>query len=195
MATNQHVGRATFSLTCDPPGGDVPRPADACASLARDPRTLLRPKPFVCFGGFSSWWTLRITGRYYGTPVDVLANTCWTPQMKLIRVLGIAAVLERHVDPLSRPVFFGRLPRSELATRVEIPPATPNWLLQLTHRKARELGNARPDRLEVEAFPASFRITLEGRFRCARCRYGLSSEVWIFVGRASRRIDSLVMLR
>ncbi|MDQ3824009.1 MAG: hypothetical protein M3321_12300, partial [Actinomycetota bacterium] len=37
VATNESVGRATFALTCDPPGGDVPRPAAACERLARDP--------------------------------------------------------------------------------------------------------------------------------------------------------------
>jgi hypothetical protein len=106
-ATNSFVGVATFRLTCGPPGGDIPRPAAACAALAGSPDTLLRPEPFVCIGGTSSWWDIRITGRLAGAPVQVKTSTCWTPQMKLIRALGIAHALPRHVDPLSRPAFPG----------------------------------------------------------------------------------------
>jgi hypothetical protein len=193
VATNPYVGRATFALECDPPGGDVPRPADACRGLARDPEVLLRPERFVCFGGLFSWWTLRITGRHDGAPVDIRIHTCWTSQMELIRVLGIGRVVDRHIDPLSRPVFFGRLPRSELADRVEIPEETPDWVLRLAHRTTRKLGDPRPDRLSVEPSAGAFRITLEGDFACERCEGGRASRAQISVGRASRQMDSIVM--
>lgn len=111
VATNPHLGRATFTLRCDPPGGDVPRPASACARLGGDPRVLLRPKPFTCWGGTFSWWDVTVSGRYDGEPVSVRTSTCWTPQMRLIRVLGIGSALSRHLDPLSRPAHpLGGIP-------------------------------------------------------------------------------------
>jgi hypothetical protein len=105
VATNASVGRATFTIECDPAGGDVPQPAAVCARLAGNPQALHHPEPFICFGGTFSWWALEITGRYRGKPVEVRTSTCWTPQMPLIRLLGIGAELERHVEPLSRPGF------------------------------------------------------------------------------------------
>jgi hypothetical protein len=105
VATNPSVGRATFTIECDPAGGDVPQPAAVCARLAGNPQALHDPEPFTCFGGTFSWWAITITGRYDGKPVEVRTSTCWTPQMELIRVLGIGAELERHVEPLSRPLY------------------------------------------------------------------------------------------
>ena len=202
VATNSSVGRATFTLECDPAGGDIPQPAAACAGLARDPSVLLRPKRFVCFGGTFSWWGMRITGRYDGKPVDVRTNTCWTSQMELIRVLGIGNEIDRHVDPLSRPAFPGSgIPRSELAEIVDIPPSTPGWVVRIARQQARSLGDARPDRLAIEVGPASFVIRLEGDFVCERCSrpYGTkpqkASRVRISVAKGTRRPDSIVLAR
>lgn len=196
VATNPYVGRATFELTCDPPGGDVPRPTDACERLARNPQTLLRPKPFVCFGGFSSWWTLRVTGRYDGDPVEVRTATCWTSQMELIGVLGIARVLDRHVDPLSRRAYIGSgIPLSELAEEVDVPQNTPGWVLRLARREARRLGDPKPARLTVVAGGGSFTIVLEGDFVCERCTDGRASRFRLSVGTASRQLDSIVVER
>ena len=36
-AVNSSVGRSEFHLSCEPPGGDLPDPARACAALTKDP--------------------------------------------------------------------------------------------------------------------------------------------------------------
>ena len=194
VATNPSLGRATLRLECDPARGDVPRPAAACAGLARDPAVLLHPKPFVCFGGTFSWWEIRITGRYNGKPVDVRTDTCWTPQMELIRVLGIGREIDRHIDPLSRPPYLGSgIPLSGLAEEIDISRDTPGWVLRLARREARKLGDPKPTRLTVVAGGGSFVIVLEGDFVCERCAGGRASRVRLSVGRASRRLDSVVV--
>jgi hypothetical protein len=194
VATNSFVGRATFTLECEPAGGDVPRPAAACAALARDPDALRRPEPFVCFGGTSSWWEISITGRYDGDPVDVRTNTCWTSQMELIRALGIGQEIQRHVDPLSRPAYPGSgIPRAELAETVELPEAAPGWVVRIARLEARRLRDPRPDRLRIEAAEATYVITIEGDFVCERCPGGTASRVEIAVGKATRRIDSILV--
>ena len=194
VATNPSVGRATFTLECEPAAGDVPRPAAACAGLARDPDVLLRPKRFVCFGGTSSWWGIRIAGRYDGKLVDVRTDTCWTPQMDLIRVLRIGNEIDRHVDPLSRLAYPGSgIPLSALAEEVDVSRDTPGWVLRIAKREARKLGDPQPARLTVVAGGGSFVIVLEGDFVCVRCAGGRASRVRLSVGRASRRLDSLVV--
>lgn len=169
VATNNHVGRATFTLECEPPGGDIGQARAACTRLLRQPSTLLRPTPFTCFGGTFSWWDIRITGRFEGKAVDVRTSTCWTPQMKLIRVLGIAGELERHIDPLSRPAYPGSgIPRSALAEEIVIPAATPGWLIRVARLQARRLGADRPELLEIRLGDPHV-ITLEGDFVCGTC--------------------------
>jgi hypothetical protein len=193
VAANPSVGRATLTLECEPASGDVPSPAAACAGLAREPQVLLRPKPFVCFGGTFSWWGVRITGRYGGKPVNVYFNTCWTSQMDLIRVLGINRI-HRHVDPLSRPAYLGSgIPLSGLADEVDVSPDTPGWVLRLARLEARKLGDPKPRRLTVVAGGGSFTIVLEGDFVCERCAGGRASKVRLSVGRASQRLDSVVV--
>jgi hypothetical protein len=168
-ATNSFVGRATFTLRCDPPGGDIARPAAACAQLAEQPRALFEPKPFTCFGGTFSWWDLEISGHYRGRRVDVRTSTCWTPQMELIRRLGIASELDAHVDPLSRPAYIGSgIPRSALADAVEIPAATPGWLVRAGRMEARRLGDPHPDAFRI-SLGKRYVVTLEGRFVCEYC--------------------------
>ena len=196
VATNSSVGRATFTLECEPAGGDVPRPAAACAALERDPDVLLRPTRFMCFGGTFSWWGIRITGRYHGNPVDVRTNSCWTPQMSLIRVLGIGNEIDRHVEPLSRPAYLGSgIPLSALAEEIDVSRVTPGWVLRLARLEARKLGDPKPRRLTVVAGGGSFVIVLEGDFVCERCEGGRASRVRLSVGRASRRLDSVVVER
>jgi WD40 repeat protein len=169
-ATNSFVGRATFTLRCDPPGGDVARPEEACARLAERPRALLEPKPFTCIGGTFSWWDLEISGRFDGRRVDVRTSTCWTPQMELIRRLGIAAQLQAHVDPLSRPPYSGSgIPRSALADVVDAPPDTPGWILRAGRLLARRLGDPHPRAFRV-SLGERYVVTLEGRFVCDYCK-------------------------
>ena len=194
VATNPSVGRATLTLECDPAGGDVPRPAAACSGLARDPAVLLHPKPFVCFGGTFSWWEIRITGRYEGKPVDVRTSTCWTRQMELIRVLGIGSGIDRRIDPLSRPAYFGSgIPLSGLAEEIDISRDTPGWVLRMARREARNLRDPKPDRMTVVAGGGSFVVVLEGDFVCERCPGGRASKVRLSIGRASRQLDSVLV--
>lgn len=168
-ADNPQVGHAAFRLECDPPGGDVPDAAAACAALARNPKLLTDPKPFVCWGGTSSWWEIAISGRLAGEPVEVRTRTCWTAQMALIRALGIARELERHIDPLSRPAYPGSgIPRSALADVVAIPDGTPGWLIRMARLRARSLGDPRPDRLAV-TLGKQHTIALWGDFVCDLC--------------------------
>lgn len=88
-AVNPHVGRATYELRCDPPGGDVPDPGSACAELAANPTVVTQPEPSICRGGPFTHWQLELSGRFQGQPVDTNVSTCWTPQMALIRHLGL----------------------------------------------------------------------------------------------------------
>ena len=62
----------TWTLTCDPPGGDHPAPAAACGALAgvRDPFAPL-PADVVCTEVYGGPQTARITGTYRGARVDL----------------------------------------------------------------------------------------------------------------------------
>ena len=102
LAVNPWVGRAEFHLTCAPPGGDVPRPARACAALSAEPSLATRPTAFVCRGGTFSWWDLTITGRVRGRRIHSHVDTCWTRQMRLVGKLGIARALQAHLVPRRR---------------------------------------------------------------------------------------------
>jgi hypothetical protein len=66
---------STWTLTCDPPGGDHPDPEAACAdldALARqgDPFAPL-PEDRICTEQYGGDQTARITGTFRGAPVDV----------------------------------------------------------------------------------------------------------------------------
>jgi hypothetical protein len=126
LAVNPSVGRAAFHLTCAPPGGDLGNPAGACAALAAHPQFVTKPKPFVCMGGTFSWWDVMITGRLHGRRIYTHTSTCWTPQMAMLRRLGMgwpslrAHMLPRRheaVLPSSREVFpSGALRPGDLVT-------------------------------------------------------------------------------
>lgn len=62
----------TWTLTCDPAGGDHPSPAQACGDLAsvQDPFAPL-PADRVCTEQYGGDQTARVTGTYRGTPVDL----------------------------------------------------------------------------------------------------------------------------
>jgi hypothetical protein len=83
--------------------------------------------------------------------------------------------------------------RSRFADEMNVSPETPDWVLELAQREARTLGDPRPDRLTIEAGEASFVIVLEGDFVCERCSGDRASRVRLSVGKASRRLDSLVV--
>jgi hypothetical protein len=63
--------RTTWRLTCDPPGGDHPDPAAACAALDAGARWL-RPVPadLACTQIYGGPETATVTGVWRGTPVD-----------------------------------------------------------------------------------------------------------------------------
>ena len=62
----------TWTLTCDPPGGDHPSPAAACGALAgvRDAFAPL-PADVVCTEVYGGAQTARVKGTYRGAPVDL----------------------------------------------------------------------------------------------------------------------------
>jgi hypothetical protein len=96
------MGLAVFHLRCGPPRGDLPDNAAACAALASDPKLVTSPKPFVCHGGLTSWWDITISGHVGGLQLNQKFSTCWTPQMAMIRRLGLAPVLHAHLLPRRR---------------------------------------------------------------------------------------------
>jgi hypothetical protein len=113
LAINSSVGRAAFHLTCRPEGGDLSRPARACAALASEPGLVTHPKPFTCVGGTFSWWEITISGRLDGRPVRARVSTCWTPQMAMIDRLGIGwDSLRAHLLPRRRQQVMPGLPQT-----------------------------------------------------------------------------------
>ncbi|HEY5478649.1 MAG TPA: hypothetical protein VIJ84_03445 [Gaiellaceae bacterium] len=151
--------KAVFHLRCDPAGGDIAHPSRACAALKENPDVLAHPKPFLCYMGS---WDIVITGRFDGHAVNVKTNTCWTPQMELIRRLGIANQLNAHIVPL--PV------RRDLFAKVaEIRPGTPRWMISVARAEARLLHDARPDRMRI-GFGSANLVELWGSFHCQNWR-------------------------
>lgn len=131
--------KAVFHLRCDPAGGDIAHPARACAALAKHPDALLNPKPFTCA---ADPWRLAIKGQFRGRPVNVKTDTCWTPQMELIGLLGISDQLNAHIVPL--PV------RRDLFAKVaEIWPGTPAWVIPVARAEARLLHDPQPLRMRI----------------------------------------------
>jgi hypothetical protein len=63
--------KTTWTLTCDPPGGDHPDPAAACAVLEAQGAAALPPVPQdrMCTMNFGGPETATITGTWKGAPV------------------------------------------------------------------------------------------------------------------------------
>lgn len=100
LAINTSVGRAVFHLDCNPPGGDLANPPEACAALAKDPQLVTDPTPFRCRGGPVSWWDVTISGRLNAKPVHRTFSTCWTPQMATLGHFRMSwASLQKHLLP------------------------------------------------------------------------------------------------
>lgn len=113
LAVNPYAGRAVFHIACDPPGGDLGNPARVCSALATDPDLVTHPKPFVCYGGLGSWWDVTIRGRLHGRTIRAHTGTCWTPQMAMIRRLGIGwRSLRAHLLPRRREAVLPGVPRT-----------------------------------------------------------------------------------
>jgi hypothetical protein len=100
-AVNDRAGRAEFRRSCDPPGGDLPNPARACAALSKEPDLVTRPEPGDCRVQGCAWG-VAIEGSLDGKPIDVeiitrLPTPGWVPPGILGR-LGISwEVLQKHV--------------------------------------------------------------------------------------------------
>jgi hypothetical protein len=95
LAVGEEGGRALFHLRCDPAGGNVAQPAEACAAIAAQPSLVTNPKPFFDFG--PNTWYFTITGLLNGKPVRFSGESSWTPQFALIDKLGLAGP---HGQPL-----------------------------------------------------------------------------------------------
>ena len=150
---------AVFHLRCDPPGGDIARPARACAALEEHPDALLHPKPFICL---AESWEMAISGHFEGRPVNVKTETCWTSQMELIDLLGIADQLNSHIVPF--PV------RRDLFAKVaEIRPGTPAWVIPVARAEARLLHDPQPLRMRI-GLGLDNLVELWGDFHCQNWR-------------------------
>ncbi len=100
VALNVWVGRAVFHLRCGPTGGDVPDSTKACGALDQQPELVTSPEPFVCRGGPTSHWVVRISGWLNGQTIRQSFETCWTPQMPTIGQFGLTGeVLRKHLVP------------------------------------------------------------------------------------------------
>ena len=81
MVDDGNGGRTTWRLTCDPPGGDHPDPAAACAALDKSGERALPPvaKDRACTQVYQGPQTATITGRWKGRTVSSrfsLVNGC-----------------------------------------------------------------------------------------------------------------------
>ena len=63
-----------FTLTCNPAGGTVPKPASACAALAAHP-ALLTSAP-ACSVGMPDVGSKAVTGTWQGKPVSISYRGC-----------------------------------------------------------------------------------------------------------------------
>jgi hypothetical protein len=65
----------TWTLTCDPAGGDHPNPAAACAALAKAPRPFTPvPKDQQCTMIYGGPEQATVTGTWKGKPVNAKFN-------------------------------------------------------------------------------------------------------------------------
>jgi hypothetical protein len=79
-------GPRGFHVSCNPPRGDVPHPASACAAIASQAAVVMKPKPPSCYGA-SLFVTIR--GRMNDQPVNSMLSNC--EQGRLIRDLGVVS--------------------------------------------------------------------------------------------------------
>jgi hypothetical protein len=70
-------GRQSYELHCDPPAGDVPRPADLCGLIDRNADVMLHAADLnqVCVGGPSTPY-IEVQGRYRGESIDTEPSAC-----------------------------------------------------------------------------------------------------------------------
>ena len=71
-------GVKNYTLTCDPPGGDVPDATQMCERLSANAEKILfaPPNNRICVGGMNTIH-VRVTGRFEGRAVDTKeADAC-----------------------------------------------------------------------------------------------------------------------
>jgi hypothetical protein len=71
VTTGAGNGRQTYTLVCDPPGGDHPDPVAACRALNRlkDPFAPV-PSGTMCTEVYGGPQTATVTGTFHGEPVS-----------------------------------------------------------------------------------------------------------------------------
>lgn len=71
VRSGQGLGKRTFTLRCDPPGGDHPDPEAACRALdALEEPFAPVPAGRACTEIYGGPQTATVTGTYRGEPVD-----------------------------------------------------------------------------------------------------------------------------
>jgi Subtilisin inhibitor-like len=80
---------STYTLRCDPSGGDLPRAAAVCAAIAHHRDLFLNPPRArsTCVGGVFVPPSISIEGRYRGADVAVGGRSCDWPSG-----LGLAVI-------------------------------------------------------------------------------------------------------
>jgi len=72
LVSDAGVDPETYTLTCDPPGGNHPQPVEACAALDAAGAEVFEPVPKdqVCTELYGGPQTATVTGTYEGDNVD-----------------------------------------------------------------------------------------------------------------------------
>jgi hypothetical protein len=72
LVADDGVDPETYTLKCDPPGGDHPQPAEACKALAAAGPKVFEPvaKDQVCTDLYGGPQTATVKGTYKGDAVD-----------------------------------------------------------------------------------------------------------------------------
>lgn len=72
LVSDKGVDPQTYRLRCDPPGGDHPQPAEACAALDAAGAKVFEPVPKdrVCTDLYGGPQTATVKGTYKGKQVD-----------------------------------------------------------------------------------------------------------------------------
>ena len=72
LVADDGVDPETYTLKCDPPGGDHPQPAEACKALAAAGAKVFEPvaKDQVCTDLYGGPQTATVKGTYKGKKVD-----------------------------------------------------------------------------------------------------------------------------
>jgi Subtilisin inhibitor-like len=95
-----HTPTRTYTLTCAPGGGTLPRPTSACAKLAaRKAPFAPTPQGTACTQIYGGPQEARVTGRFRGRLVRAgfsLKNGCEISRWKRVRFLFPGTVASAH---------------------------------------------------------------------------------------------------